>query len=212
MRLASTISVLSVALSIGLGVTTLDVAPAQPPSTTAFHQAVGDCDVVAISDGSLPLALERLLSGEVPGGLQALIAATYPSRPVDTSITAFLIRTPARFVLVDTGAGEALGANQGGQFQANLRAAGYTAEQVDAILLTHMHGDHAGGLLTGGRIAFPKLEDGDFSASTAKFRPPRLSTASSQPATRRRRGLRAAASSRAPRPSAVAAVCRAAAC
>jgi glyoxylase-like metal-dependent hydrolase (beta-lactamase superfamily II) len=42
-----------------------------------------------------------------------------------------------------------------GKLLANLRAAGYTPEQVDDIWLTHMHADHAGGLVSGDTRAFP---------------------------------------------------------
>ena len=38
---------------------------------------------------------------------------------------------------------------------AALAAAGYTADQVDVVVLTHMHGDHIGGLMTDGAPTFP---------------------------------------------------------
>jgi glyoxylase-like metal-dependent hydrolase (beta-lactamase superfamily II) len=36
-----------------------------------------------------------------------------------------------------------------------LRASGYRPEQVDEILLTHLHADHVGGIAPGGMVAFP---------------------------------------------------------
>jgi glyoxylase-like metal-dependent hydrolase (beta-lactamase superfamily II) len=42
-----------------------------------------------------------------------------------------------------------------GKVQANLRAAGYTPEQIDEIYVTHMHTDHVGGLTVDGRAVFP---------------------------------------------------------
>ena len=121
-----------------------------------YRLTIGECEVIAVSDGSLPLALETLLTGSVPGGLLTLIERTYPSRPVETSITAFLIKTASRVILVDTGAGDALGPGKGGQLLNSLRTAATRPEQIDVILLTHLHGDHAGGLLVGGRMTFPK--------------------------------------------------------
>jgi glyoxylase-like metal-dependent hydrolase (beta-lactamase superfamily II) len=57
--------------------------------------------------------------------------------------------------LVDTGAGELFGPKSG-HLVRHLQAAGYAAEEIDAILLTHIHGDHSGGLSIGGRRVFPK--------------------------------------------------------
>jgi glyoxylase-like metal-dependent hydrolase (beta-lactamase superfamily II) len=34
-------------------------------------------------------------------------------------------------------------------------AAGYRADQIDTILLTHIHGDHSGGLSSDGKRQFP---------------------------------------------------------
>ena len=57
-------------------------------------------------------------------------------------------------VLVDTGAAACFGPTLG-RIGDNLRAAGYAPEQVDAVLLTHLHGDHACGLAANGQMAFP---------------------------------------------------------
>jgi glyoxylase-like metal-dependent hydrolase (beta-lactamase superfamily II) len=57
-------------------------------------------------------------------------------------------------ILVDTGAGELFGPTSG-HLVTNLRASGYAPEDIDAILLTHIHGDHSGGLSIGGTRVFP---------------------------------------------------------
>jgi glyoxylase-like metal-dependent hydrolase (beta-lactamase superfamily II) len=74
---------------------------------------------------------------------------------IRTSVNAFLVNTGAKLILIDTGAGNAFGPTLGFAVR-NLKAAGYDPADVDKVLLTHMHGDHLGGILsTDGKIAFP---------------------------------------------------------
>ena len=70
-----------------------------------------------------------------------------------TSVNAYLVNTGDRLVLIDTGAAKLFGPTLG-NLLGNLAAAGYKPEQVDAILITHMHGDHVGGLVADGKLAF----------------------------------------------------------
>jgi len=67
---------------------------------------------------------------------------------VQTAFNAFLVNTGKQLILVDTGAGQRIAATPG-QLSANMQAAGYKPEQVDAILLTHLHLDHVCGLVDG---------------------------------------------------------------
>ena len=41
-----------------------------------------------------------------------------------------------------------------GNLLANLKASGYQPEQVDEIYITHMHGEHVGGLSADGKPVF----------------------------------------------------------
>jgi glyoxylase-like metal-dependent hydrolase (beta-lactamase superfamily II) len=86
--------------------------------------------------------------------VQSELSANHESEPVAISINAFLINTGSHLVLVDTGAGELFGASSG-LLLANLAASGYRADQVDTVLLTHIHGDHSGGLTVSGTRQFP---------------------------------------------------------
>ncbi|MCT4554102.1 MAG: MBL fold metallo-hydrolase [Pelagimonas sp.] len=71
-----------------------------------------------------------------------------PSDQAQFYFTPTVVNTGAELVLFDTG----LNANG---ITAALAAAGYTPDQVDVVVLTHMHGDHIGGLMNEGAATFP---------------------------------------------------------
>jgi len=87
------------------------------------------------------------LQGMSQSQIRALLARRSIETPgVQTAFNAFLVNTGKQLILVDTGAGQCIGATAG-QLSANMQAAGYKPEQVDTILLTHLHLDHVCGLV-----------------------------------------------------------------
>ena len=64
--------------------------------------------------------------------------------------TPTVVNTGSELVLFDAGLG---GETPG--ILAALASAGYTADQIDVVVLTHMHPDHIGGLMHGGKPTFP---------------------------------------------------------
>ncbi|MFL5346232.1 MAG: MBL fold metallo-hydrolase [Hyalangium sp.] len=119
-----------------------------------YRMMLGDFEVTALSDGTVDLPMDKLLTNIKPGELDKALARSYLKTPVESSTNAFLINTGTKLVLVDTGAGNLFGPTLG-KLQANLKAAGYQPEQIDAVLITHLHPDHQGGLMAGDKLAFP---------------------------------------------------------
>lgn len=133
-----------------------------------YRTQLGDFEVTALYDGAIELET-KLLKNAQPQDLNALLARMFVGNPkMQTAVNAYLINTGKNLVLVDTGAAKLFGPSLG-NIAANLKAAGYSLEQVDTVVLTHLHADHMGGLNdAGGQPIFPKArilaaqEDNDF--------------------------------------------------
>lgn len=119
-----------------------------------LHFKVGDFEVIALSDGTLPIPTDKLLTNVRPGEVAALLADSYQTTEVDASVNAYLVKAGARLVMVDAGTGELYGPSLN-KLTASLKGAGYAPEQITDILITHIHTDHTGGLMDGNRMVFP---------------------------------------------------------
>ena len=139
-----------------------------------YRMMLGDFEVTALSDGTVKLPMKDLLLKTTPAKIDAALKRAHISYPVETSVNGYLVNTGAKLVLIDTGAAGLFGPTLG-NLVTNLKASGYSPEQVDEIYITHMHPDHVGGLMAGGAMAFPNAvvrldkADADFWLSEANM-------------------------------------------
>ncbi|WP_027133925.1 MBL fold metallo-hydrolase [Geminicoccus roseus] len=77
-----------------------------------------------------------------------------PPEKMENSFTPVLVNTGSELVLFDTGNAPARRPNAGNLVE-TMKAAGYEPGQVSVVVITHMHGDHIGGLMTDGQPTFP---------------------------------------------------------
>ena len=135
----------------------LAVAAAPQLKTSApgyYRMMLGDFEVTALSDGTVDLHMEQLLTNITAARIRSALAKAYLKDPVEASVNAYLINTGSKLVLIDAGSGVLFGPTVG-KLMTSLKASGYQPEQVDEIYITHMHADHVGGLVAGNQIAFP---------------------------------------------------------
>lgn len=140
---------------MGLACTAIDAAVpfvgTQAPGY--YRMKLGDFEITALTDGTLMVPVSKILTNVSAPELQQALARVFLKEPVPISVNGFLINTGAKLVLIDTGTGE-LTDPKLGNLVANLRASGYQPEQVDEVYITHMHGDHIGGLAVEGHAVF----------------------------------------------------------
>jgi glyoxylase-like metal-dependent hydrolase (beta-lactamase superfamily II) len=136
-----------------------------------FHGIrLGDFEVTALYDGGGPGAFTpEMFHGNQKEIVSLLKKAYVDPKGIVGSDTSFLVNTGEKLILVDAGTGGHWGGPALGKLLSNLRAIGYRPEEVDLVLLTHLHVDHAGGITTlDDQRVFPNAEirgakeDGDF--------------------------------------------------
>ncbi|WP_411752275.1 MBL fold metallo-hydrolase [Serratia sp. (in: enterobacteria)] len=145
-------------------------APAQQQTQAPgyYRMMLGNLEVTALYDGYVNLD-SKLFHGVSEPDMQKLFARMFTDSKsgIQTAVNAFLVNTGTHLVLVDAGTAQCFGPTLGA-IKNNLRAAGYQPEQVDMILLTHLHPDHACGITDQGKAAFPNATvyaskaDGDY--------------------------------------------------
>lgn len=147
-------------------------APAFTPAEHAVKQVrtqvpgyhrlmVGDFEVTALYDGFLSVSpqLFQPFSNKSAAELDDLIAREFSpleaDKGVNTAVICFLVNTGKNLILLDSGTDDVdiMGKNTG-KLVNSMKAAGYTPEQVDILLPTHMHFDHVSGLTHDGKMVF----------------------------------------------------------
>ena len=174
-QLRFTLGVVAAALPLFAVAPASAAAPVVKAQAPGFYRTMlGDFEVTTVFDGTLMLDTGQLLTNAKPGQVDALLGKQFLKSPVETSVDTFLINTGSKLVLVDTGAGSLFGPALG-KLLVNLKAAGYTPDQIDDVLITHMHGDHIGGLAANGQRVFPNAtvhadkHDADYWLSKAEM-------------------------------------------
>lgn len=121
-----------------------------------YRMPLGQFEVTALYDGAIELDT-KLLRNTKATDLDRLLARMFVGNPkMQTAVNAYLINTGTHLVLVDTGASQLFGPTLGFALQ-NLQASGYAPDQVDTVIITHLHADHMGGLNDeDGKPVFPK--------------------------------------------------------
>jgi glyoxylase-like metal-dependent hydrolase (beta-lactamase superfamily II) len=137
----------------------LAAAPPHHDQVPGFYRLqAGDLEVTALYDGSGAFDPHWLTGTKA--AMDGVVTALHEDpHMLDVVDTGFLVNTGKQLILIDAGAGTWWGGGAFGRLAASLRSAGYTPDEVDVVLLTHLHSDHAGGLTSqDGKRVFPNAE------------------------------------------------------
>ncbi|MCF0185945.1 MAG: MBL fold metallo-hydrolase, partial [Bacteroidaceae bacterium] len=93
----------------------------------------------------------RFMAAEVFGAPEDLVKELDAQNGFPASMSTFLVETDGLHILFDTGNG-----NEDSQLLPSLEKLGLTPEDIDVIAITHMHGDHIGGMMKDNTPVFPK--------------------------------------------------------
>ena len=157
------------ALGAGLGATTmmgssaLAKAPKLGTQTPYWHRFnLGNAEVTVVSDGPLPLGPPKGTFVGVPDEEVRKMLSDNFLNPDNVVLeqNSPIVNTGDRLILFDTGMGtsKAFGPTTGRQ-QKSMMEAGIKPAEIDAVVLSHAHIDHIGGIVgADGKPLFPNAQ------------------------------------------------------
>ena len=107
-------------------------------------------EVIPIQDDANPRLMPRTLFSEAPDSLMAALGL---EDGVPASVCAFLVKTADKNILFDAANGA-----PDSRLLPFLDSCGLSSDMIDCIFITHLHGDHIGGLVNDGESVFANAE------------------------------------------------------
>jgi glyoxylase-like metal-dependent hydrolase (beta-lactamase superfamily II) len=157
---------LAFAVSLALSACSRTTEPSSQPTQESAAQAsqpagsfsIGELSATPLRDGAFEFPNDGKVVGvnRKPEEVAELLAANgLPTDKVNLSVTPLLVKGADRVMLFDTGAGSNFG-QVAGHLPEALAEAGVDPATVTDIFISHVHGDHTGGLIDGeGKLVFP---------------------------------------------------------
>jgi glyoxylase-like metal-dependent hydrolase (beta-lactamase superfamily II) len=129
-----------------------------PVAVNPFAQIrIGRFTVTALTDGYADMPYDYFPGRSAPE-VETSASAQFTARPsgVRFLFNQYLVEDGERRILIDAGAAGSIG--QTGLLPKALATLGLQPHQIDAVIVTHMHQDHMGGLVLGGKNNYPTAE------------------------------------------------------
>jgi glyoxylase-like metal-dependent hydrolase (beta-lactamase superfamily II) len=108
---------------------------------------IGNVEITSFSDGALEFDLCNFFPSIPAESWQPYAKGLTPEHRVRFNLGSFLVRSDGHTLLVDTGLGPKPAdapESAGGELLQNLSAQGIRLEEIDMVVMTHLHRDHVG--------------------------------------------------------------------
>jgi glyoxylase-like metal-dependent hydrolase (beta-lactamase superfamily II) len=127
-----------------------------------YRFKLGDFECTVLWDGYIHHGYEGIFPNADPAEMARLQRENrLPSDHIPMDLNPVVVNTGDKLVLIDAGMGQTstMFGDKMGLLLRNMRAAGIDPEQIDAVLMTHLHPDHSFGLINpDGTAAFPNAQ------------------------------------------------------
>jgi glyoxylase-like metal-dependent hydrolase (beta-lactamase superfamily II) len=128
--------------------------PIKPRNAGIYRFKLGNFNLISISDGALSAPAALFAGNATPEELKQVLQQGFQEEMLTVDCNVLLVDTGQNKVLIDTGSG-LLNGKTVGKLIENLRQAQIQPSDITAVILTHAHPDHVGGLNGKTGLTFP---------------------------------------------------------
>ncbi len=118
--------------------------------TSCGGKSTSETKLLVIFDNPAPRTMPLALFGDVP---DELVASLNIAEGIPSSVSVMLMEKDGQQCLFDAGNG-----NDDSRLLPRMKELGFSASDIDVIFITHLHGDHIGGLVKDGQPVFPQAK------------------------------------------------------